>query len=123
MQDARAGDGRWAPGGRGHHHVRGGQPRVAGKAGRATRGRAMIHPTAIVHSAARVAATASVGPYCVIGEAVELGEGCELMANVFIEGPIVIGERNRFFPNTVIGVAPQDLKYKGERSETRIGSG
>jgi UDP-N-acetylglucosamine acyltransferase len=83
----------------------------------------MIHPTAIVHSAARVAATALVGPYCVIGEAVEVGEACELMANVFIEGPIVIGERNRFFPNTVIGVAPQDLKYKGERSETRIGSG
>ncbi len=83
----------------------------------------MIHHTAIVHDAARLAATVSVGPYCVIGEAVEIGGGCELMANVYIEGPIVIGERNRFFPYTVVGVEPQDLKYKGERSETRIGSG
>ena len=26
-----------------------------------------------------------------------------------------------FFPASTVGVAPQDLKYHGERSETRIG--
>ena len=81
----------------------------------------MIHPTAIVASSARIAASARVGPYCVIGEDVEIGEECDLQAHLVVEGPIRIGKRNRFFPYSTIGVAPQDLKYKGERSETEIG--
>jgi UDP-N-acetylglucosamine acyltransferase len=44
------------------------------------------------------------------------------MGHVFAEGPLEIGEDNLFFPYTTVGVAPQDLKYKGERSETRIGN-
>ena len=36
-------------------------------------------------------------------------------------GPIRIGEDNQFYPFSTVGVAPQDLKYKGERSETVIG--
>jgi UDP-N-acetylglucosamine acyltransferase len=43
------------------------------------------------------------------------------MAHVFMEGPLTVGEDNVFFPYSTIGVAPQDLKYHGERSETRIG--
>ncbi len=82
----------------------------------------MVHPTAIVHETARVAESASVGPYSIIGAEAEIGAGCELAAHVFVEGPIRIGERNRFFPYTAIGVVPQDLKFRGERSETRIGS-
>ena len=38
-----------------------------------------------------------------------------------MEGPAEIGEDNLFFPYSTVGVAPQDLKYKGERSSTRIG--
>jgi UDP-N-acetylglucosamine acyltransferase len=38
-----------------------------------------------------------------------------------MEGPLTVGEDNVFFPYSTIGVAPQDLKYHGERSETRIG--
>jgi UDP-N-acetylglucosamine acyltransferase len=41
--------------------------------------------------------------------------------HVFIEGPTWIGEDNLFFPYSTVGVASQDLKYKGERAETRIG--
>ena len=43
------------------------------------------------------------------------------MAHLYIEGPTWIGEDNIFFPYTTVGVASQDLKYKGERTETRIG--
>jgi UDP-N-acetylglucosamine acyltransferase len=32
-----------------------------------------------------------------------------------------VGEDNLFFPFSSVGVASQDLKYKGERAETRIG--
>lgn len=81
-----------------------------------------IHPTAIVDPKARIAESARIGPYCIVGADVEIGEGSELKAHVFLEGPLAIGEDNVFYPYSTIGVAPQDLKYKGERSETRIGN-
>ncbi len=37
------------------------------------------------------------------------------------KGPLAIGDDNLFFPYTTCGVASQDMKYQGERSETRIG--
>jgi UDP-N-acetylglucosamine acyltransferase len=80
-----------------------------------------VHPTAIVDSQARVADTAEIGPYCIVGADVEIGAGTRLMAHVFVEGPARIGADNTFFPYTTVGVAPQDLKYHGERSETQIG--
>jgi UDP-N-acetylglucosamine acyltransferase len=43
------------------------------------------------------------------------------MAHVYMEGPTWIGEENIFFPYSSVGVASQDLKYHGERAETRIG--
>jgi len=81
-----------------------------------------IHSTAIVHPQARIAQTADIGPYCIIGEEVEIGAGTRMMANVYAEGPTWIGDDNIFYPYTTVGVASQDLKYKGERAETRIGS-
>ena len=62
-----------------------------------------------------------IGPYCVIGPNVEIGARTTLKANIYVEGPTWIGEDNIFYPFASVGVAPQDLKYKGERSETRIG--
>lgn len=82
-----------------------------------------IHPTAIVNAPARVAETAEIGPYCVIGSDVEIGAHTRVMAHAYIEGPTSIGAENTIYPYTSIGVAPQDLKYQGERSETRIGNG
>jgi UDP-N-acetylglucosamine acyltransferase len=81
-----------------------------------------IHPTAIVDSQADLSPDAEIGPYCVIGGGVRVGARTRLMAHVFLEGRLEIGEDNIFYPYSSIGVAPQDLKYKGEGSETRIGS-
>jgi UDP-N-acetylglucosamine acyltransferase len=80
-----------------------------------------IHPTAIVDSRARIAESADIGPHCIVGAEVEIGARTRLMANLYIEGPTWIGEENIFFPFSSVGVASQDLKYKGERAETRIG--
>ena len=80
-----------------------------------------VHPTAIVDPAARIAESAEIGPYCIIGAEVEIGARTRLMANNYLEGPTRIGEDNVFFPYSSIGVASQDLKYKGEQAETRIG--
>jgi UDP-N-acetylglucosamine acyltransferase len=80
-----------------------------------------IHPTAILDPRARIAESAEIGPHCIVGAEVEIGARTRLMASLYIEGPATIGEDNIFFPFSSIGVAPQDLKYKGERAETRIG--
>src|SRR5947209_4619817 len=80
-----------------------------------------IHPTAIVDPLATIAASADIGPYCIVGPEVAIGEGTRLMAHVFVEGPTVIGDENIFYPYSSVGVASQDLKYHGERAETRIG--
>jgi len=80
-----------------------------------------IHPTAIVDPAARIHPDAEIGPFCIIGAEVEIGARTRLMANLYMEGPAWIGEDNVFFPYSTVGVASQDMKYHGERAETRIG--
>ena len=80
-----------------------------------------IHSTAIVDPSARIAESAEIGPYTIVGANVEIGARTVVKAHVVMEGPLAIGEDNVFFPYSTIGVAPQDLKYHGERSCTRIG--
>ena len=80
-----------------------------------------IHPTALIDPTAEIDAGAEIGPYCIIGAEVHIGARTRLMANNYVEGPTWIGEDNLFFPYSTAGVASQDLKYKGERAETRIG--
>ena len=81
-----------------------------------------VHPTALVDPRAEVAPDAEIGPYCMVSADVRIGARTRMMGHVFSEGPLSIGEDNLFFPYSTVGVAPQDLKYKGERSETRIGN-
>jgi len=80
-----------------------------------------IHPTAIINPGARLAPSVSVGPYTTIGAEVEIGEETDIGAHVVIEGPTRIGSRNRIFPFCTVGLIPQDLKFRGERSEVIIG--
>jgi UDP-N-acetylglucosamine acyltransferase len=80
-----------------------------------------IHPTALIDPTAEIDAGAEIGPYCIVGAEVHIGARTRMMANNYLEGPTWIGEDNLFFPYSTAGVASQDLKYKGERAETRIG--
>jgi UDP-N-acetylglucosamine acyltransferase len=81
-----------------------------------------VHATAIVDPAASIHSTAEIGPFCIVSAEVEIGAGTRLMAHIYVEGPTTIGEDNTFYPYCSIGVASQDLKYKGERAFTRIGN-
>ena len=80
-----------------------------------------VHPTAIIDPSAKVPASCKVGPYCVIGAGVEMGEDCRLISHVSIEGPTKIGSDNSFFPFCAIGMAPQDVSYRGEPTRLEIG--
>ncbi len=80
-----------------------------------------IHPSAVIAPGARIPDSCTVGPFCTIGSEVVLGEGCNLISHVVLDGHTRIGARNTFYPFCSVGVAPQDLKYKGEPTETELG--
>ena len=82
----------------------------------------MIDPTAIISPEATLAHDVSVGPYAVIGAGVTIGAGTVIGPHLRIEGPTTIGERNHFTGQGSVGTAPQDVKYKGERTELVIGN-
>ena len=81
-----------------------------------------IHPTATVSKKASLARDVEVGPYSVVGDNVKIGKGTRILNNVTITGFTEIGSGNKIFSGAVIGSAPQDLKYKGERSFLYIGN-
>ena len=81
----------------------------------------MIHPTAVIHPTAQLDSTVQVGPHAVIDEHVMVGADCWIGPHVHLTGHTTIGTRNQFHAGCVIGDAPQDLKYAGERTKLRIG--
>lgn len=80
-----------------------------------------IHPTAVVSPRARIGNNCQIGPYSIIGDEVELEDDVQLDSHCVVDGHTFIGEGTRVFPFVSIGLAPQDLKYAGEQSTTRIG--
>ncbi|MGH9618007.1 MAG: acyl-ACP--UDP-N-acetylglucosamine O-acyltransferase [Acidobacteriaceae bacterium] len=82
----------------------------------------MVHPSSIVAEAAIVGVRCRIGPFCTIGANVELGEDCELVSHIVLDGHTRLGNGNRIFPFSAIGVPPQDLKYQGEPTALEIGN-
>jgi UDP-N-acetylglucosamine acyltransferase len=80
-----------------------------------------IHPTALVSPKARIGNDCFIGPYSTVGDEVEIGNSVRLESHCVIDGRTKIGDDTQMFPFVSIGLASQDLKYKGEPSETRIG--
>ena len=80
-----------------------------------------VHPSAIVAPGARIPESCTIGPFSTIGAEVVLGEDCVLVSHVVLDGRTTIGARNTFHPFCAVGIAPQDLKYKGEPTQAEIG--
>jgi UDP-N-acetylglucosamine acyltransferase len=80
-----------------------------------------IHPSAVVSPNAQLGRDCYIGPYTIIGERVTIGEQVRLESHCVIDGHTTIGDETHVFPFVSIGLASQDLKYKGEPTETRIG--
>ncbi len=82
-----------------------------------------IDDRAQVHPDAEIGDGTVVGPFAVIGPHVRIGRNCTIGASSVIEGHTSIGEGTEVFPYASIGLAPQDLKYKGEPTRLEIGAG
>jgi len=80
-----------------------------------------IHSTSVIASGAQIPESCSIGPFCTVGPDVVLGEQCTLVSHVVLDGRTRIGAHNLIHPFAAIGVAPQDLKYNGEPTQTEIG--
>ena len=80
-----------------------------------------IHPTAIVAASAKLAPDVEVGAYTVIGEEVEIAAGTWVGPHAVINGPSRIGQNNKIYQFASVGDAPQDKKYKGERTFLEVG--
>lgn len=81
-----------------------------------------IHPTAIISSDANLEEGVEIGPYSIIGSDVNIGKNTIIGPHVVIDTQTDIGEGCRIFQFASIGAAPQDLKFKGEKTRTIIGN-
>jgi UDP-N-acetylglucosamine acyltransferase len=81
-----------------------------------------IHPTAIIAPGAVIPESSTVGPYCTVSGNVIVGEECKLISHVVLDGHLTLGRGVRIFPFASVGIAPQDLKYKGEATRCVIGN-
>ncbi len=83
---------------------------------------AHIHSSAVVSPKARIGDNCHIGPFSTIGDEVTLGDGVRLESHVVIDGRTWIGNETHVYPFVSIGLASQDLKYRGEPAETRVGA-
>ena len=83
--------------------------------------RTFIHPSADVHPKAAIGAGTTIGPHVTIGPDVTIGPGCTIGASTVVDGWTHIGEGTEIYPFASIGLAPQDLKYRGEPTRLVIG--
>jgi UDP-N-acetylglucosamine acyltransferase len=82
-----------------------------------------IHPTAILHPSVVPPSDLEVGPYAVLDEGVTLAPGvrigafCHVYPGVRLEADVYLAD------GVILGNEPQDLKYRGEKTEVHIGTG
>jgi UDP-N-acetylglucosamine acyltransferase len=82
-----------------------------------------IHATAFVDGSAEIGTGVEIGPYCIIGPDVTIGDNTVLRNNVTILESVKLGAGNEVYPFAVLGGAPQDLKFEGEKTWVEIGDG
>ncbi|AOX16321.1 acyl-ACP--UDP-N-acetylglucosamine O-acyltransferase [Kozakia baliensis] len=80
-----------------------------------------IHPSAIVAPEAQLGENVQIGPWCSVGPDVVLGKNVRLHSSVVIDGITVLGDGVEIYPFVTVGMAPQDLKYRGEPTRCEIG--
>lgn len=80
-----------------------------------------IHSTAVISPGAELERDVFVGPYCIVGDGVVLRNGVRLISNVVIDRDTEVGEGTVIHPFACIGVPPQDMKYRDEKTATKIG--
>jgi UDP-N-acetylglucosamine acyltransferase len=82
----------------------------------------MISNLASVSPKARIGKNVTIEAFATIYEDAEIGDDTHVYPNAVICPDTVIGSGCKIFPGAIIGIVNQDLKYKGEKSNTVIGN-
>lgn len=80
-----------------------------------------IHPTAIISPGARLGSDVRVGAYAYVGGDAVVGDHCVLHHHASVDGCTTLGEGCEVFPQAILGSAPQDVKFSGEKTVLEIG--
>lgn len=81
----------------------------------------MEQSLASIHPEAKIGENVTISPFVTIEADVEIGNNCWIGPNVVIMNGARIGNNVSIYPGAVISAPPQDLKYKGEPTQTHIG--
>lgn len=81
----------------------------------------MISNLASIHPKAKIGKNVTISAFVTVYEDVEIGDNVYIHPNAVIYPDTIIGEGCKIFPGAIIGIINQDLKYKGEKSNTVIG--
>ena len=81
----------------------------------------MISNLASIHPEAKIGQNVTIEAFAFISANVEVGDGTWIGPNSTIMNGARIGKNCKIFPGAVISAEPQDLKFEGEETITRIG--
>ena len=82
-----------------------------------------IHPTAIVDPGAEIGERVEIGAFAIVGEDCTIGDDCVIAPRATLERNVTLGRGVKVGIGSVVGGAPQDLKYGGEETTVEIGDG
>jgi UDP-N-acetylglucosamine acyltransferase len=85
------------------------------------KGGTAIHPTAIISPRATLGERVEVGPFAMIGDGCEVGDDCVIAPRATLDRDVRLAAGVKIGIGSVIGGAPQDLKYGGEPTSVEIG--
>ena len=82
-----------------------------------------IHPTALIHPSLDLPPDLEVGPYAILDEDVSLRAGLRIGPFCHVYPGVRLEEGVSLADGVVLGNKPQDLKYRGEKTEVHVGAG
>ena len=82
----------------------------------------VIHPTAVIARGAELGAACGSVRTARSAPDVVIEDGAELVSHVVVDGHTRIGEDVVLYPFCTVGMAPQDLKYRGQPTRCEIGA-
>ena len=80
-----------------------------------------IDPSAIVDPRAQIGRGTTIGPHAIIGAHVRIGANCRVGASAVVDGWTDIADDCEIYPFASIGLIPQDLKFRGEKTRLVVG--
>jgi UDP-N-acetylglucosamine acyltransferase len=82
-----------------------------------------IHPTAIISEDAEIDENVDIGAFAIVGDGCRVGPGSVIAPRATLERNVTLGRGVKVGIGTVLGGAPQDLKYAGEETTVEVDDG